>query len=80
MQAVTFTVKDNASSPKAIEGAVVDVDGARLKTESDGTATFTLAAGTYTATVKCKGFGTVSETVTVASSAVSKNITLIANA
>lgn len=79
VQNVTFTVKDNASSPKAIEGAVVDVDGARLKTESDGTATFTLAAGTYTATVKCKGFGTVSETVTVASSAVAKNITLIAN-
>ncbi len=80
VQTVTFTVKDNDSSPKAIEGAVVDVDGARLKTGADGTAKFTLAAGTYTATVKCKGFGTVSETVTVASSAVAKNITLIANA
>ena len=77
---MTFTVKDNASSPKAIEGAVIDVDGARLKTGADGTAKFSLAAGTYTATVKCKGYGTVTEIITVASSAVAKNITLIATA
>ena len=80
VQNVTFTVKNNASSPAAIEGAIVDVNGARMKTGADGTAKFTLAAGSYPVTVKCKGYSPVSETVTVAASAVAKSITLIANA
>lgn len=79
VQNVTFTVKNNASSPAAIEGAIVDVNGARMKTGADGTAKFTLAAGSYPVTVKCKGYSPVSETVTVAASAVAKSITLIAN-
>lgn len=78
-QTVTFTVKDNASTPAVIAGAIVDVDGARKKTGADGTAKFTLTPGTYAATVKCKGYGTVSDTVTVASSAVAKAVTLPAN-
>ncbi|MDD4608951.1 MAG: phage major capsid protein [Bacteroidaceae bacterium] len=78
-KAVTFTVKDNASTPVAVEGAVVDVDGARIKTGSDGTAVFNLRAGTYTAKIKKTGYTSVTETITVASSAVSKAITLVAN-
>lgn len=79
-QAVTFTVKDNAGSPAAIEGAIVDVNGARLKTNASGVATFNLRAGTYEAKIKKSGFGTVTETITVVSSAVNKNVTLIPNA
>ena len=79
-QAVTFTVKDNAETPAAIEGSIIDINGARLKTNASGVAVFNLRAGTYTAKVKKTGFGTVTETVTVAAAAVSKNITLIANA
>ena len=77
-QAVTFTVKDNAETPAAIEGAIIDINGARLKTNASGVAVFNLRAGTYNAKIKKNGFGTVTETV--AASAVSKNITLIPNA
>lgn len=78
-QTVTFTVKDNAEVPAAIDGAIVNVNGSRLKTGSDGTAVFNLRAGTYPVTIKKSGYGTINETVTVASSAVSKAITLIPN-
>lgn len=79
-QAVTFTVKDNAETPVAIAGAIVDVNGARLKTNASGVAVFNLRAGTYEAKVKKTGYGAVTETVTVAATAVSKNVTLIPNA
>lgn len=79
-QTVTFTVKDNAGTPVVIKDATVDVDGARLKTGADGTAVFNLRAGTYKATIKKTGYTTVTETITVASSAVTKNITLPINA
>lgn len=79
-QKVTFTVKDNASDPAAIEGAVVDVNGARLNTNASGVAEFNLRAGDYTAKITKKGYKPVTETVTVASGAVSKNITLIPSA
>ena len=78
-QTVTFTVKDNAEVPAAIDGAIVNVNGSRLKTGSDGTAVFNLRAGTYHVTIKKSGYFTINETVTVASSAVSKAITLIPN-
>lgn len=79
-QKVTFTVKDNAGSPAAIDGAVVDINGARIKTNASGVAEFNLRAGDYTAKITKKGYKTVTETVTVASSAVTKSITLILNA
>lgn len=79
-QKVTFTVKNNASDPAAIEGAVVDVNGARLKTNASGVAEFNLRAGDYTAKITKKGYKPVTETVTVASGAISKNITLIPSA
>lgn len=75
-QAVTFTVKDNASSPAAVEGAVVDVNGARIKTNSTGVAVFNLRAGDYTAKISKRGYKTVTESFTVASAAVPKAITL----
>ncbi len=78
-RAVTFTVTDNAEMPKAIGGAVVEMNGARLKTNASGVAVFNLRAGTYTAKIKKKGFATVTETVVVSSAAISKEITLIAN-
>ena len=73
-QTVTFTVTD--SSEAAVEGAIVDVQGARLKTNSSGQAVFNLPAGSYVATVKKKGYKTETENVTVASSAVTKSVTL----
>ena len=76
-QAVTFTVKDGSNN--AIEGAVVDVEGARLKTNVSGQAVFNLRAGTYGCKVTCKGFKTTTDSVTVSGSSVSKNITLTAN-
>lgn len=79
-QTVTFTVKDNATSAKAIEGAIIDVNGSRLKTGADGKAVFNLRAGTYPAKIKKTGYGTVTETVTVAAAAVTKDVTLIPNA
>lgn len=79
-QKVTFTVKDNNSDPKAVEGAVVDVNGSRLKTNASGVAEFHLRPGTYPAKIKKSGYGTVTETVTVDKSAVPKAVTLIPNA
>lgn len=76
-QKVTFTVEDNAETPAAVEGAVVDVNGARLKTNASGVAEFNLRAGDYTAKITKRGYKTVTETVTVASAAVSKDVTLI---
>lgn len=79
-QKVTFTVKDNDSEPKAVEGAIVDVNGSRLKTNASGVAEFHLRPGTYPAKIKKSGYGTVTETVTVDKSAVPKAVTLIPNA
>lgn len=76
-QKVTFTVKDNAEVQAAVAGAVVDVDGARLKTGADGKAEFNLRAGSYTAKITKKGYQPVTENVTVASAAVAKAVTLV---
>ena len=76
-QAVTFTVKDNASTPVAVADAIVDVDGARIKTDSTGKAVFNLRAGDYTAKITKPGYKAVTESVTVASAAVAKSVTLI---
>lgn len=76
---VTFTVEDNAEEPNPVAGAIVDVNGARVKTGADGIAEFELRAGTYQAKVKKQGFATISETVIVAGADIEKNITLIPN-
>ncbi|MGN0615104.1 phage major capsid protein [Ruminococcus flavefaciens] len=74
---VTFTVKDGSNN--AIEDVTIDVQGARLKTNSSGQAVFNLPAGDYTATIKKKGYKNETETVTVAGSNVTKNVTLTAS-
>lgn len=79
-QTVTFTVEDNAETPAAIEGAIVDVNGSRLKTNVSGVAVFNLRAGTYPVKIKKSGYGAITETVTVAAAAVAKDVTLIPNA
>lgn len=76
-QKVTFTVKDNETSPVAIAGAIVDVNGSRIKTNESGVAEFNLRAGTYPAKIKKTGYGTITETVTVEAAAVAKTVTLI---
>ena len=79
-QKVTFTVKDNSEPPAAIEGAIVDVNGARLKTDSSGQVEFNLRAGTYPAKIKKSGYNQITESVIVESTAVTKNVTLIPKA
>ena len=76
-QTVTFTVKDNQSEAKPIEGAIVDVNGSRLKTNASGEAVFNLRPGTYPAKIKKTGYSQITETVTVVASAVTKDVTLI---
>lgn len=78
-QKVTFTVKDTETSPAAIEGAVVDINGARLKTNASGVAEFNLRAGDYEAKISKRGYKTVTETITVASTAVTKTVSLAGN-
>lgn len=73
---LTFTVRDNAGTPAAIADAAVEVNGARIKTGADGTAVFNLRAGTYSYTVKKKGYLPVTGTKTVAGSNVTENVTL----
>ena len=75
--AVTFTVKDNATSPAVISGAMVDVEGARKKTGSDGTAVFNLFPGSYDAKVTKKGCKPVAVSFTVDDEAVAQAITLV---
>ncbi|WP_138308063.1 MULTISPECIES: phage major capsid protein [unclassified Clostridium] len=76
-QKVTFTVKDNAETPAAIDGAIVDVNGSRVKTDASGVAEFNLRAGTYPAKIKKSGYSQVTENVTVADVAVTKDVTLV---
>lgn len=73
---VTLTVKDDATTPVAISGATVDVDGSRLKTDASGQAVYNLRTGTYPVTIKKSGYRTVTDTITVATAAVTKSVTL----
>lgn len=73
-QAVTFTVSDGDAA--AIAGVNVEVDGVRLKTNASGVAVFNLRAGNYGFKVQKKDFVAQSGTLTVASIAVAKSITL----
>lgn len=72
-KAVTFTVKNGET---AIEGATVNVNGARKKTDSTGKAVFDLRAGTYSATVKKSGYLEQTAAFTVGSAAVAQAIEL----
>lgn len=77
-KALTFTVKDGSGQDaNAVEGAIVDVSGARLKTNASGQAVFNLRAGDYTYKVKAEGFKTATGTKTVANSNVSETVALV---
>ena len=73
---VTFTVKDNAETPVAIEGAYVDVGGYITKTNSSGVATASLQAGNYKYKVT-NGTSSYENYVTVESSNVAVPVTLV---
>lgn len=75
-QAVTFTVSDSSG---AVEGAMVILsNGASAVTDATGKAVIYLSAGDYNIMVSADGYTTATDTVTVASAAVSKAITLTA--
>ena len=76
-QTVTFTVKNGSGdTATAVSGARVEINGVRRVTDDSGKAVFSLEAGTYQAKVSAKGYTTVTESVVVASAAVSKAVTL----
>lgn len=77
---MTVTVKDDANPQVEVNGAYVEIAGARLKTNASGVAVFNLRAGTYPVKVTKKGYTTVNDSVTVAAQAVTKNMTLPAQA
>lgn len=74
-QTVTVTVKDNAGTPQPITGAKVTLGGVSKKTNASGIATFNAQTGTYAVLVQKEG-KVATDSVTVASSAVAKTITL----
>lgn len=88
---VTFTLTDASTAKPAgengssatpgdpISNATVNVSGAILKTDASGKAVFNLREGTYDITIKAKGYRTVTDSVTVGSSAVTKDIALTPN-
>ena len=73
-QTATFTVQDSSSN--AIADAFVEVNDARLKTNASGQCVFNLRAGTYKVKVKKSGYTTANDSITVASSSVTKTVTL----
>ena len=76
----TFTVKDDTeSSPVAIKGARVDVNGSKLKTDANGSVEFNLRPGTYPYAVTATGKIKVSGTITVNSADITEAVTMIAS-
>ena len=75
-QAVTFTVTSGAN-PVA-DALVVLSTGATAVTDSNGNAVMYLANGAYDVMVSASGYTTATDSVTVASAAVTKAITLTA--
>ena len=71
----TVTVKDNQSTPVAIKDAKVTIGGVSKKTNASGVATFNLQNGVYAILVQKDGM-VATDSVTVSSATVSKNITL----
>lgn len=74
-QKVTFTVTEGSDASK---GTRINVDGAILVTDDNGKAEFNLRAGSYTAKITKKGFASMTETIVVEKTAVTKEITLVA--
>ena len=76
----TFTITTGTGNDATpVEGAAVEVEGARLITNSSGQCVFNLRAGTYDVKVRAKGYKTATDSITVASSNITKAVTLVAN-
>jgi len=75
-QLVTITVNDGTDP---IEGATVILDGAQALTDANGQAVFSKGAGTYAVFASAEDYVPGADSVTVASAAVSKTITLTAS-
>lgn len=72
---LSVTVNDGTN---ILEGAAVEVNGVRAKTNASGLAEFQLFPGTYTVKAKLAGYRSVSEQVAVDGAAVSKTLSLAA--
>ncbi len=73
----TITVKDSDEGEQAIEGAVVDLNGSRKKTNASGVAEFDLFNGTYPVRIKANGYKSSTGTVVVNNSTASLDIKLV---
>ena len=74
---VTFTVKDDAGTPVAVDGAEVIMAGQVKKTNASGVATFkSLGASNYSYIVTGEGYKTTHGDVSVTTSAVNVAVTL----
>lgn len=71
----TVTVQDSESSP--IAGAIIDVNGSRLKTNASGQAVFNLKNGTYKVTASKSGYTKQFDSVTINSGVATKTFTLV---
>ena len=79
-QKVTFTVKEgNDADAKAVEGARIDVNGAKLLTDTNGQVEFNLREGTYPVKIIKKDYKTITDTVIVEKAAVTRDIVMIPN-
>ena len=79
VRSVTFTINEGSgSSAEPIQGAIINIGGARLKTNASGRAVFNLPAGTYEAKIKAAGYTAATESVTVSGSNVTKTVALTA--
>lgn len=72
----TYTVTVQDSSSSAVEGAIVDVNGAKLKTNGSGVAVFNLRNATYPVSVKASGFKKATTSVTINSANATATVTL----
>ena len=71
---ITITVESGATK---IAGAVVVVGGKVGVTNADGVVRISQPAGTYDVLVSATGYTAKTDTVTVASAAVSKKVTMV---
>lgn len=77
----TFTVTTGEDTddtdPTPVEGAIIDVNGARLVTNASGQAVYNLRPGTYKYKVKANGYKPYSGSFTITSSNVTESVSLV---
>ena len=77
-QTVTITVNDGEG--EAVKDAIVDIDGARIKTDMAGHAAFNLRKGGYKLKASKRGYKPANDDVAVDTMAVNKTVVITANA